>query len=189
MNILLKELINKFGASLGGDYRIDQDDSMTTSPTTPPVSTDDFIKTTRQGPNRFMYRSFARENDDENKDVKLPKKDKKKKYPKKAKQELEESSKFKMDELLEDIIDKKSFDRDIIDKLKQSKMELNGIPELDTIKDTNPILIRKVVALKDIIEKNNATGEEKAIILNYLLSLDMTDIPKTYKDKLKNKII
>ena len=189
MNILLKEFINKFGSPIGGDYKIDQDDSMTTSSTTPPVTTDDFIKMTRQGPNRFMYRSFARENDDENKNAKLPKKDRKKKYPKKPKQELEESSRFKMDELLEDIIDKKSFDRDIVDRLKQSKMESESIPELDVIKDSNPILIRKVVALKDIIEKNNATGEEKAIILNYLLGLDMTDIPTTYKEKLKNKII
>lgn len=189
MNILLKELVNKFGAPIGGDYRIDQDDSMTTSPTTPPTTTDDFIKANRQGPNRFMYRSFARENDDENKDVKLSKKDRKKKYPKKLKTELEESSKFKMDELLEDIINKKSFDRDIIDKLKHSKMESDGIPELDYIKETNPILIRKVMALKDIIEKNSATGEEKAIILNYLLGLDMTDIPNEYKQKLKNKIV
>lgn len=189
MNILLKELVNKFGAPIGGDYRIDQDDSMTTSPTNPPVSTDDFIKATRQGPNRFMYRSFARENDDENKNVKLSKKDKRKKYPKKAKQEIEESSRFKMDELLEDIIDKKSFDRDIVDRLKQSKMAENGIPDIENIKETNPILIRKVMALKDIIEKNNATGEEKAIILNYLLGLDMTDIPTVYKQKLKNKIV
>lgn len=189
MNILLKELVNKFGAPIGGDYRIDQDDSMTTSPTTPPTTTDDAIKYQRQGPNRFMYRSFAREDNEENKDVKLSKKDKIKKHPKKAKQEIEESSRFKMDELLEDIIDKKSFDRDILDKLKQSRMESNGIPDIETIKETNPILIRKVMALKDIIEKNNATGEEKAIILNYLLGLDMTDIPSVYKQKLKNKIV
>jgi hypothetical protein len=83
MNILLKELISKLGAPIGGDYRIDQDDSMTTSSTTPPITTDDAIKYQRQGPNRFMYRSFARENDDENKNVKLSKKDRKKIYPKK----------------------------------------------------------------------------------------------------------
>ena len=189
MNILIKELIGKGGSPIGGDYKIDQDDSVTTSPTTPPVTTDDFIKATRQGPNRFMYRSFARENDNENDGAKLPKKDKQKKFPKKLKTELEESSKIKMDDLLEDIINKKSFDRGIVDKLKQSKMESEGIPKLEYIKETNPILIRKITALKDIIEKNNATGEEKAIILNYLMDINMTDIPEIYKQKLKNKII
>jgi hypothetical protein len=68
-------------------------------------------------------------------------------------------------------------------------MESEGIPKLEYIKETNPILIRKIMALKDIIEKNNATGEEKAIILNYLMDIDMSDIPKIYKQKLKNKII
>jgi hypothetical protein len=189
MNILISELIRANGAPIGGDYRIDQDDSMTTSPTTPPTTTDDFIKNSRQGPNRFMYRSFAREDDNTKEKAKLPSKDRKKKYPKKPKSELEESAKFKMDDLVEDIINKKSFDKDIIDKIRYSQINTEGIPDLDVIKETNPILVRKVVALKDIIEKNNASGEEKGIILNYLLSLDMTDLPPVFKNKLKEKIV
>lgn len=189
MNILLNELIRTNGAPIKGDYKIDQDDSMTTSPTTPPTTTDDAIKMKRQGPNRFMYRSFAREDDSSNEKVKLPKKDKEKKYPKKLKTELDESSKLKMDELIEDIINKKTFDKEIVDKFKYSKINTEGIPNIDSIKENNPILIRKVMALKDIIEKNDATGEEKGIILNFLLDLDMTDIPSEFKNKLKQKIV
>jgi hypothetical protein len=186
MNILLKELINKFGASIGGDYRIDSDDSMTTSPTTPPVTTDDAIKYQRQGPNRFMYRSFAREDNEENKGKKLSKRDRSKKYPKKAKSELEESSRFKMDELIEDIFTKKDFDRDFVPK--QSDLRLNAIQPLETIKDSNPILIRKIETLRNLIETKDLTGEEKAIILNYILDMDITDIPVEYKVELKKKI-
>jgi len=186
MNILLKELINKFGGPIGGDYRIDSDDSMTTSPTTPPTTTDDAIKYQRQGPNRFMYRSFAREDDEKNKNVKLPKRDKKKKFPKNPKSELEESSKFKMDELIEDIFTKKDFDRDFVPK--QSDLRLNAIQPLETIKDSNPILIRKIETLRNLIDTNDLTGEEKAIILNYILNMDITNIPNEYKIELKKKI-
>jgi hypothetical protein len=91
-----------------------------------------------------------------------------------------------MDELIEDIFTKKDFDRDFV--TKQPDLRLNGIQNLDTIKDSNPILIRKVETLRDLIGKNDATGEEKAIIINYLLDMDMTDIPVEYKNELKKKI-
>ena len=87
--ILLSELVKKNGSRLGGDYKIDQDDSMTTSPAEPPSTTDDFIKTSRQGKTLYMYRSFYTEEDDD-KDVKLPKKDRKKINPKKAKKKIKD---------------------------------------------------------------------------------------------------
>ena len=188
MNILLKEFVNSNGGPIGGDYRIDQDDSMTTSPTTPPVTTDDFIKATRQGPNRFMYRSFSREANEKNEKAKLPKKDKDKKNPKVATKKIKETARDKMDDLVEDIFTKKNFDNDVLNKFKNSQSRLNGIPELESIREENPILIRKISGIKDLIEKNNATGEQKGIILNYLLSMDLTDIPVEYKNLLKNKI-
>ncbi len=47
--ILLSELVNKNGSKIGGDYKIDQINSMTTSPSEPPVTTDDYMKATKQG--------------------------------------------------------------------------------------------------------------------------------------------
>ena len=79
------------------------------------------------------------------------------------------------------------FDKEFVEKRKKD-LRLNGIESLESIRETNPILIRKVGTLKDLIEKNSASGEEKAIILNFLLDMDMTDVPQQYKDELKKKI-
>jgi hypothetical protein len=192
MNIfLLKEFVNKSGGKIKGDYRVDQVNSMTTSPASPPVTTSDYVNSTRQGMSRYMYRSFYGENDETN-DVEMPEEDKQKKYPKKGKKKvvkkLKESSKVKLDELINDIITKKNFDSDIIDKIKTSELRLNAMPSLDIVKETNPILVRKVIALKDILDKNEPTGEELAIILNYILDTDMSKIPNQYKEELKKKI-
>lgn len=104
------------------------------------------------------------------------------------KSNLKETSRNKMDELIEDIFTKKDFDKEFISRNNSSDLRLNGIQPLDTIRETNPILIRKVINLEELIKKSDVTGEEKAIILNYILSMDMTDIPREYKEELKKKI-
>lgn len=172
--ILLSELVKKNGSRIGGDYKVDQINSMTTSPAEPPVTTDDFMKATKQGKTLYMYRSFYTEEDEEDKNVKLPKKDKEKKYPKKKK-------------IKEEVFTKKDFDREFVDK-HVGLLNNKEIPSLEALKEGNPILIRKVSALKDIIEKNNSSGEEIAIILNHLLTLDLKDVPNEYKNILKNKL-
>ena len=92
-----------------------------------------------------------------------------------------------MNSIIEDIFTKKDFDKEFVDtKIKDLKSK--GIESLESIRDTNPILIRKVGALKDIIEKNSASGEEKAVILNHLLSMDISDIPNEYKQELKKRL-
>lgn len=176
--ILLSELVKKNGSRIGGDYKIDQDDSMTTSSAEPPVTTDDFIKATRQGKTLYMYRSFYTEDDEENQDAKLPKKDKQKKNPKKAKTKKK---------LKEDVFTKKEFDREFVEK-QISDLTNNEIPNLEALRESNPILIRKVTALRDIIEKNNTSGEEIGVILNFLLDMNLRELPKDYKNILKNKL-
>ena len=42
--------------------------------------------------------------------------------------------------------------------------------------------------MKYIIEKNNTSGEELGVILNHILSMDLKELPKEYKDILKNKL-
>lgn len=186
MNIfLLSELVNKDGSRIKGDAKIDQDNNMTTSK----ITTDDFVHMTRQGISRYNNygRIYYGEDDESKEDAKLPKKDKKKKNPKKAIKKIKESGKQKMSTLIEDIFTKKEFDKEFVD-VKSKDLRLNGIPNLEVVRETNPILIRKVGALKDIIEKNSTSGEEKAIILNHLLSMDITDIPYEYKQELKKKL-
>jgi len=181
--ILISELVNKDGSRIKGDARVDQDNNMTTSK----ITTDDFIQMTRQGLSK--YNNFGRlyygENDDTNDEVGLPPEDKKQKNKKKTK--LKKKSKKKMKSIVEDIFTKKDFDKEFVDK-KYKDLKSSGIGGLESIRDTNPILIRKVGALKDIIEKNSTSGEEKAVILNHLLTMDISDIPQEYKQELKKKL-
>lgn len=186
MNIfLLSELVNKDGSRIKGGDKIDQVNNMSSTK----ITTDDFAHMTRQGISRYNnYGRIYYGEDDESKDgAKLPEKDKKKKNPKKPIKKLKENGKEKMNSLIEDIFTKKDFDREFVD-INKKDLKLNGIPEIDVVRETNPILIRKVGALKDIIEKNSTSGEEKAIILNHLLDMDTTDIPYEYKEELKKKL-
>lgn len=189
MNILLlSELVDKDGTKIGGDYKIDQDNNMTASK----LTTDDAVHMQRQGMSWYTNfgRTYYNEDDDTNEKAELPKKDKKKNKPKTKKKvvkKLKEKGKSKMDSLVEDIFTKKEFDKEFVQK-RVKDLKLNGIPPLEVVRDTNPILIRKVNALKELIMKNDASGEEKAIILNFLLDMDMSDIPQDYKEELKKKI-
>jgi hypothetical protein len=190
--ILLSELVNKNGSKLGGDYKIDQINSMTTSPSEPPVTTDDYMKATKQGKSLYMFRSFYTEDDETNDDLKEPKEDTKKKkglkkIKEKKKTKLKESDNNKIKSLIEDVFTKKDFDNEFVEK-KDASIKRGEIPNLEFIRETNPILIRKVSALKEIIEKNISSGEEIAVVLNHLLDLDLSDVPSEYKKILKNKL-
>lgn len=112
------------------------------------------------------------------------------------KSKMSESSKKKMKHLIEDIVDKNFSDETKknlstrLDKLKkQVDINKNGIPDIDVISEENPLLVRKVKNLIDIIEKNLATGEQKGVILNYLINnIGTLDIPTEYKKEMIKKL-
>ena len=89
--------------------------------------------------------------------------------------------------LKEDVFTKKEFDREFVEK-QISDLTNKEIPNLEALRESNPILIRKVTALRDIIEKNNTSGEEIGVILNFLLDMNLRELPKDYKNILKNKL-
>lgn len=188
-NKIINELVDGDGKKIGGeDGAISPDDAISASDFT----TDDFVRTSRQGMSRFLYRGFFGEDDDEIEDgeeLELPPGDESrfKKKDKKSK-DLEEAANYKMKNVIEDIFTKRDFDDDMVKNYRDNQVRMNGIPPLDTIRDTNPILIRKVSVLKDVIDKNDATGEEKAIIINHLLNMNLVDIPREYKEELKKKL-
>jgi hypothetical protein len=184
MQIFISELINKDGSKISGDEKVDQINNMSTSKST----TDDFAKSTRQGVSRYSNygRVYVGEDETVDGEIKLTKKDQKKKSPKTPKKELKEFSKQKMSAIIEDVFTKKDFDREFVQKGKE--LNLNSIQDIESLRETNPILIRKVSALKDIIEKNSTSGEEKAIIINHILGMDLTDIPYEYKKELKKRL-
>lgn len=183
MNIfLVSELIDKDGSPISGDEKINQVDKETTSNST----TDDFVGTSRQGVSYYNNhgRVYVGEEDET---TEPPKKKVKKKKPSKRKK-LKETGRKKMYSLIEDVFTKKDFDREFVKSNSVGDFRLNGIQDLEVIKETNPILLRKVNSLRDLIEKTSTSGEEKAIILNFLLSMDITDIPNEYKQELKKKL-
>ena len=211
--ILISELVNKDGSRIKGDTKVDQDNNMTTSK----ITTDDFVHMTRQGLSMYnnFGRIYYGEDDKSKEDAKLPKEDRKKKKPQKPKikqepnpsdddkeywaktkkmpwqpkkkPKIKQESRNKMSSLVEDVFTKKDFDREFV-KNGGNNMTTKEIGNLDSIRETNPILIRKVGALVDIIEKNSTSGEEKAVILNHILNMDLTDIPQNHKEILKRKL-
>lgn len=184
--ILLSELVNKDGSRIKGDQPLDQLNNMTTSK----ITNDDKVHMQRQGISRYNNYGRVYVGEDDELEVDLPPNEKKSKNKSKKnnpKLRVKEVSRKKMNSLIEDVFTKKDFDKEFVDK-KIDNLSNSEIQGLDSIRDTNPILIRKVGALKDIIEKNSASGEEKAVILNHLLSMDLTDIPQNYKNELKKKL-
>jgi hypothetical protein len=97
---------------------------------------------------------------------------------------LKEIGKKKMKGVVEDILSKRKFDKDVMDKVKYS----NGIPEVDEVKESLPVLVRKISHIKTLLDREEVSGEEKAILLNSLLSVNLTDIPAQYKRELARKL-
>lgn len=109
-------------------------------------------------------------------------KSKKKTKTKSFKRRIKETAKEKMDGMVEDIVNKK-ISKDVLNVKK------NGIPDIDVVAEENPILVRKLKNLIDIISLNQATGEQKGVILNFLINnIDMVNIPSEYKEELKKRI-
>jgi hypothetical protein len=97
---------------------------------------------------------------------------------------IKEIGNDKMRGVLEDILSKKRFSKDVLDKLKYGQ----GIPDVDVIKDEQPVLIRKISHIKSLLDRDDVSGDEKAILLNSLLSINLVDIPAEYKRELVRKL-
>ncbi len=160
----LTELVDSKGGKLQGDEHIDQVGKATSSKDT----TDDHVRKSRQG--TPFYRRYYSE-DDESLEVD-------------TEETLDEVAKDKMKGVLEDILSKRKFDKDVIDRVKYS----NGIPDVEVLKESLPVLIRKIAHIKTLLDREEVGGDEKAILLNSLLSIDLTDIPSQYKRELARKL-
>jgi len=102
---------------------------------------------------------------------------------------LKEVASKKMKNMVEDIVDKK-LPKEVVDKIKKyGDIRKNGIPDIEIISEENPLLVRKVKSLVDIVEKNQATGEQKGVILNFLINnIGTIDIPAEYKSEMIKKL-
>jgi hypothetical protein len=155
----LTELVDDKGGKLQGDEHIDQVNKSASSKDT----TDDAVHK-KAGSQDSMYRRVSWMSDEDT--------------------SLEDIAKDKMKGVVEDILSKRKFDKDVIDKVKYS----NGIPEVDMLKETLPVLVRKIAHIKTLLDREEVGGDEKAILLNSLLSVDLTDVPSQYKRELARKL-
>jgi hypothetical protein len=107
---------------------------------------------------------------------------------KEVKKKIKKTSKKKMEEMLEDIVSKK-ISKDVVGDVQKYGLNKNGIPDIEIISDENPLLVRKVKNLIDIVKKNQANGEQKGVILNFLINnIDTIDIPAEYKKEMLKKL-
>ena len=68
---------------------------------------------------------------------------------------------------------------------EQKNLKKNEIPDIDVVAEENPILVRKLKNLIDIVSLNQATGEQKGVILNFLVTnIDTVNIPVEYKKEI-----
>ena len=154
----ISELVDSKGGKLTGDEHVDQSGAATSNDTT-----DDHVTKTRQGVS--MYRRYYSEDEDEE-------------------LTLDEVSKNKMKNVIEDIMSKTSYSRDVIDNLRDK----GGVPDVDVLKDSHPVLVRKVSHIKSLMDRDDMGGDEKAILINSLLSINLSDIPTEYKKELIRKL-
>jgi hypothetical protein len=154
----IDEFVDEKGGKLQGDHHIDQSNKAASSRDT----TDDAVHK-KAGSQSSIYRRVSWMTD---------------------KKSLEEVAKGKMKNVVEDILSKKNYDKDVIDRVKNS----NGIPDVSVLKETLPVLMRKISHIKTLLDREEVGGDEKAILLNSLLSVDLTDIPSEYKRELARKL-
>lgn len=164
----VKEFVKPDFSQIGGSEVINRDHVGKTGDNYDgiPQTTDDAVVNQRQGASRYLYRRFIGEDKDGVKSI----------------------LKEKMDKLIEDIISKQDLDHDIVTRMSDDLVKKNGIPSIDIMNETNPIVVKKVNSLVDIMSRNGVTPEEKGIIINHLLSIDMSNIPQSYKNELKKKL-
>lgn len=89
----------------------------------------------------------------------------------------------KMKKMIEDYLGKSGDNHDVVSKTSE-------IPDLHKLKyDFNkPIVARKTKTLTEMIEREGLNGEEIAIIINHILSVNSGGIPPQYKKILMEKI-
>lgn len=98
-------------------------------------------------------------------------------------------SEERMRKMVEDILSKKSDNKELVNKRNSSDVNRNNIPDIDELSDTKMIIVGKLRDLIDSMEGSNLNGEEYGIVLNFLVSnLDTSTIPSDYKNMIRKKI-
>jgi len=177
----LEELVDKDGAPISGDHTRVSNSEIETGPTIGTddeadkgisPTTDDIAKMAMQKRRWPLFGS----NYSSGKRVAMPESHK-------------ILAKERMGELIEDLMDKKSDNYDMVKNKSNQDINRNDVPDIDDITSKNQALANKAKELIRIMGTQSISGDEVGVLLNYIVSnLNTDEIPQDYKKIIKNKI-
>lgn len=106
-------------------------------------------------------------------------------------EELTESelAEERMRKMVEDILSKRSSNKDLVKKRATSDVNRDNVPDIEELSDTKMIIVGKLNDLIETMGASNLNGEEAGIVLNHLVSnLDTSKIPSDYKNIIKKQL-
>lgn len=183
----LDELVDGEGSPIEGDLVKTNDGGLVnnTQITTAPQQTSDEFATLAIQPRRYFYNTAYSHGDRGTPRESVNPSEKK---------ELDEVAKEKMKKMVEDIVTRK-LNNEVVPKTINPDVNSNEIPDIDELANNlqKPTPVRHTQIFIDDIKKTPLTGDEIAIILNYILSnfneiYDMSTISSNYKNILRKKI-
>ena len=99
------------------------------------------------------------------------------------------TSEQRMRNMVEDILSRKSDNKEMVKKTSTSDVNRNNIPDIDELSDTKQIVVGKLNDLIDTIGSSNLSGEEIGIVANYLISkLDTSKLPAGFKTMITKQL-
>jgi hypothetical protein len=94
-----------------------------------------------------------------------------------------------VNKMVEDILKRRTNNKDMVTKSNASDINRNDIPDIDDLSDNQMIVVGKMRDFIDTINSNNLSGEEIGIVLNYLvMNIETSQIPSDYKNIIRKSL-
>ena len=173
--VKVDELVDDDGSIIDGDESYQTTSQIKTAPA---QTTDKFVHTAAQK-FRYPYGYMGTPYSHGDKDTMI------------GEDEQIDEAQLKMEKMVEDIITNKFSQKDMVNKQNISDVNRNNIPDLDELssKFNKQNISSSVQTLINGISKESLSGEEKAIILNYIIqNVGTKEIDNDYKKILKSKL-
>jgi len=175
-NIDIDEFVDSDGSIIDGDESYETTSQIQTAPQ---QTTDKFVQTARQKfryPYGYMGTPYSH-GDTGN--------------VKEGEDEQIDEAQLKMEKMVEDILSQKISQKGLVQKQNVSDVNRNSIPDLDELssKFNKQNISSNIQTLINGVNSEELSGEEKAIVLNYIIqNINTSNIENDYKNILKSLI-
>jgi hypothetical protein len=103
--------------------------------------------------------------------------------------ESEELTESNIHKMVEDILNARSNNKDMVKRAKNNDVNRNNIPDIYDLSDKQMIIVSKMEDLIDSINSNNLSGDEVGIVMNYLISnMDTSKVSSDYKNIIRKQL-